>query len=233
MELFGQTESCGTITLQKPDDVKPGMVGQPIRTVRIKLADDGEVLVHGKNVFKGYYKNADATAGTIENGWLHTGDIGRLEDGQLRIVDRKKDIMITDGGKNIAPAEIESLMRTSDLIQECILVADGRKYVTALIQIDPAAFTAHAKTATYEEIAAMAETAAQVAAEIRRLNETLARVAQVKRAFIIPSPLRYDLGDLTPTLKLRRFMVHQRHRDQIEAVYKREAGFDIYPGERL
>ena len=102
--------------------------------MELKLAEDGEILVRGGNVFVGYYKNPQATEAALEGGWLHTGDIGSFEQGQLRIVDRKKDIMITDGGKNIAPAEIEALMRSSPLIQECVLVADRRRFVSALIQ---------------------------------------------------------------------------------------------------
>jgi long-chain acyl-CoA synthetase len=231
LELLGQTESCSVMTLQRPDKVVPGTVGEPIDTVELRLADDGEILVRGENVFRGYYKNPEASAAAMEDGWLRTGDVGRIEDGQLRIVDRKKDIMITDGGKNIAPAEIEALMRSSDLIQECVLVAEGRKYVSALVQIDPAAFPAEGE-GSYEAVAARPRTQALVADEIRRLNAALARVAQIKRAFILPSPLRYDLGDLTPTLKLRRFMVHQRHGEQIEAIYAGRLGFDVYPDRR-
>jgi long-chain acyl-CoA synthetase len=211
LELFGMTEACSIMTLQRPDKVVPGTVGEPIPGVELRLAQDGEILVRGENVFRGYYKNPQASAEALADGWLHTGDVGRLEDGQLRIIDRKKDIMITDGGKNIAPAEIEALMRTSDLIQECVLVAEGRKYVSALIQIDPAGDA----------------TEAQVAAEIRRLNGALARVAQIRRAYILPEPLRQDLGELTATLKLRRFMVHQRYGREIEAMYAGRLGFDV------
>jgi len=225
LELFGMTEACSIMTLQHPDRVVPGTVGEPISGVELKLASDGEILVRGDNVFEGYYKSPQASAAALEGGWLHTGDVGRLEDGQLRIVDRKKDIMITDGGKNIAPAEIEALMRAGDLIQECVLVADGRKYVSALIQIDPSSF---GPGASYEALAASRETEARVAAEIRRLNEKLARVAQIKRAYILPEPLRQDRGDLTATLKLRRFKVHQRYAREIEAIYAGDLGFDVY-----
>jgi long-chain acyl-CoA synthetase len=229
LELLGQTEACSIITLQRPDKVVPGTVGEPIAGLELKLAPDDEILVRGENVFVGYYKNPEATAAALEGGWLHTGDVGRIEDGQVRIVDRKKDIMITDGGKNIAPAEIEALMRSSDLIQECVLVAEGRKYVSALIQVAPAAV---APGASYEAVAADPATEGKVAAEIRRLNAALARVAQIKRAYILPAPLRHDLGDLTPTLKLRRFMVHQRHAEEMEAIYAGRLGFDVYPEMR-
>lgn len=211
-ELYGMTENCSIMTIHRPGRVVPGTVGEPVGTIELRIAGDGEILVRGQSVFAGYYKNPQASAEAVVDGWLHTGDVGVIEDGQLRIVDRKKDIMITDGGKNIAPAEIEALMRTSPLIAECVLVADGRKYVTALVQPEP--------PTTGE---------AAVAAEIRRLNDALPRVAQIKRAMILPRALRQDEGELTPTLKLRRFAVHQRHAAEIEGLYTGETGFDIYP----
>ncbi len=227
LELYGMTEACSVMTIQRPDAVAPGGVGRPVDTVELRLADDAEILVRGENVFAGYYRNPEATALALEDGWLHTGDIGAFDGGQLRIVDRKKDIMITEGGKNIAPAEVEGLMRSSDLIAECVLVADRRNYVAALIQIDPAAFGA-----APGDLARLArDPAAQgrVGQEIRRLNETLARVAQVKRAHLLDEALSHGLGDLTPTLKLRRFKVHQRYRTAIDQIYAGEIGFDIYP----
>lgn len=209
LELYGMTENCSMMTIHRPGRVVPGTVGEPLHTVELRLAEDGEILVRGQSVFAGYYKNPEASAQTVVDGWLHTGDLGVIEDGQLRIVDRKKDLMITDGGKNIAPAEIEALMRTSPLIEECVLVAEGRKYVTALIRA----------TQDASERA--------VAAEVARLNDDLPRVAQIKRVFLLPEPLRQDEGDLTPTLKLRRFKVHQRYAAEIEGLYDGSVGFDV------
>lgn len=225
LELYGMTENCSIMTLHHPDRVVPGTVGEPIATVELQLADDGEILVRGEAVFLGYYKDPAATAQTVVDGWLHTGDIGRMEQGQLRIIDRKKDIMITDGGKNISPAEIEGLMRTSPLIAECVLVAEGRKYVAALIQIDPAGFGG----ADYAALVAAPATQAALLAEIARLNVALPRVAQIKRACILPQPLQAEAGELTPTLKLRRFMVHKRYAKDIEGIYAGLTGFDIPP----
>ncbi len=131
--------------------------------------------------------------------------------------------MITDGGKNIAPAEIEALMRSSALIAELVLVAEGRKYVTALVQPDPAGFGA----ADYAALIAAPETAGRLAAEVHRLNDDLPRVAQIKRLFVLPQPLAAGDGDLTPTLKLRRFKVHQRYAAEIEAIYAGTLGFDV------
>ena len=230
LELYGQTESCGVMTLQRPGRVVPGTVGEPIPTIDLKIAEDGEILVRGDAVFAGYYKNPQATEDALEGGWLHTGDVGRIENGQVRIVDRKKDIMITDGGKNISPAEIEARMRTSDLIQECILVADGRKYPAALIQIDPSGFPEDLADAPYAQVVANARTEALVRSEIHRLNAALPNVAQIKRAYILSQPLSAAEGELTPTLKLRRFIVHQNNSDEIEALYAGTAGFDVETG---
>ncbi|MBV1917732.1 MAG: long-chain fatty acid--CoA ligase [Sphingomonadaceae bacterium] len=229
LELYGQTESCSIMTIHRPGRVVPGTVGEPTPTIALKIADDGEILVKGGSIFTGYYKNPEATASTIVDGWLHTGDVGVIDAGQLRIVDRKKDIMITDGGKNISPAEIEELMRSSPLIAECVLVADGRKFASALIQIDPAGFADGGALPTYEAAVAAAQVIASVTAEIRRLNETLSRVAQIKRSYILPQALKHDQGELTPTLKLRRFMVHKRYNDEIEMIYTGKLGFDVYP----
>jgi len=223
LELYGMTENCSMMTIHRPGRVIPGTVGEPLGTVELRIAEDGEILVRGESVFAGYYKNPKASAETVVDGWLHTGDLGVIEQGQLRIVDRKKDLMITDGGKNIAPAEIEALMRTSPLIAEFVLVAEGRKYVTALVQPDPAGFG----SADYAALAADPETERLLAAEVHRLNDDLPRVAQIKRLFILPQQLASDEGDLTPTLKLRRFKVHQRYAAEIEAIYAGTLGFDV------
>lgn len=223
LELYGMTENCSMMTIHRPDRVVPGTVGEPLDTVELKIAEDGEILVRGESVFAGYYKNPQASEETVVDGWLHTGDLGVIEQEQLRIIDRKKDLMITDGGKNIAPAEIEALMRTSPLIAEFVLVAEGRKYVTALVQPDPAGFGA----SDYAMLVADPGTAGKLAAEVHRLNDNLPRVAQVKRLFILPQPLAHGEGELTPTLKLRRFKVHQRYAAEIEALYAGTLGFDL------
>jgi long-chain acyl-CoA synthetase len=223
LELYGMTENCSMMTIHRPGRVVPGTVGEPLDTVELKIAEDGEIMVRGESVFAGYYKNREASAQAVVDGWLHTGDLGVIEQGQLRIVDRKKDLMITDGGKNIAPAEIEALMRTSPLIAEFVLVAEGRKYVTALVQPDPAGF-GHADYAALLADPGMAD---RLAAEVHRLNQDLPRVAQIKRLFVLPQPLASDEGELTSTLKLRRFKVHQRYAAEIEGLYAGDVGFDV------
>jgi long-chain acyl-CoA synthetase len=222
-ELYGMTENCSIMTIHRPGRIVPGTVGEPLDTVELRIAEDGEILVRGPSVFAGYYKNPEASAQAVVDGWLHTGDVGVIESGHLRIVDRKKDIMITDGGKNIAPAEIEALMRTSPLIAEFVLVAEGRKYVSALVQPDPTGFGG----GDYAALVAAPDTASRLAGEVRRLNDDLPRVAQVKRLFVLPQPLAQNDGDLTPTLKLRRFKVHQRYAAEIEAIYAGNVGFDV------
>jgi long-chain acyl-CoA synthetase len=225
LELYGMTENCSVMTIHRPERVVPGTVGEPLDTIDLRIAYDGEILVRGPSVFAGYYKDPRASAQAVVDGWLHTGDMGVIEDGQLRIVDRKKDIMITDGGKNIAPAEIEALMRASPLIAEFVLVADGRKYVTALVQPDAAGFGA----ADYTALVADPATGERIADEVRHRNQDLPRVAQVKRLYLLPQPLAASDGDLTPTLKLRRFKVHQRYASEIEALYAGTLGLNVDP----
>lgn len=136
-QLYGQTEDTGPTTVHRGDVIDPSNAGPPIPGVEIRIADDGEILVRGPNVFKGYYKNPQATAETLENGWLHSGDVGEIDDrGFLRITDRKKDLIITSSGKNIAPQNIENQLKYSSYITDAIVIGDGRHYVTALIVID-------------------------------------------------------------------------------------------------
>src|SRR5690606_28604200 len=134
--VYGATETSGIALGQKLDRLDPGAVGTPIVNAEARIGEDGELLLRGPTVFKGYYKNEEATAAAIRDGWLHTGDVVTMEDGQFRIVDRLKDIMITAGGKNLSPSEIENTVKGSPYIKECIVIGEARKYVSALIQID-------------------------------------------------------------------------------------------------
>ena len=219
IELYGMTEACSMLTLQQ-SRVIPGTVGEPVGAVELRLAEDGEILVRGDNVFVTYYQNPDATAAAKRGGWLHTGDLGSLVDGQLRIIGRKKDIIITSGGKNVAATEIETLMKSSALIEECIILGEGRNFVAALIQL----------SVPDDELAAAVEVPGierRVAAEIARLNTGLARVYQVRRAYLLPRKLAYGAGELTATLKIRRFAIYQSHSAEIDAIYAGRIGFDV------
>lgn len=225
IEVYGLTESTGMITGQRLDRVRIGTVGEPTLGVEHRLGPQGELLVRGGMVFAGYYKNPEATAQALREGWLHTGDVVVDEDGLLRIVDRLKDIMITAGGKNLTPSEIENTMKGSPYIKECIVVADGRKYVSALIQIDyeTVAKWAESQRLAFTHFRSLAESPAVrelIDAEIRRGNARLAPVAQIKRFHLLTKELDHDDGEVTATMKVRRASIYQAYAEQIEAMYR-------------
>lgn len=225
VEVYGLTESTGMITGQRLDRVRIGTVGEPTLGVEYRIGAEGELLVRGDMVFLGYYRNPEATAATIRDGWLHTGDVVREEDGQLRIVDRLKDIMITAGGKNLTPSEIENTMKASPFIRECIVIADGRRFASALVQID---FETVAKWAESQRIAfthfrSLAENPSVrelIESEIARGNAQLAPVAQVRRFHLLTKELDHDEGEVTATMKVRRASIYQAYAAEIEALYR-------------
>jgi len=225
VEVYGLTESTGMITGHRLDQVQVGTVGPPTLGVEATRADTGELLVRGDVVFAGYYKNPEATAAAIRDGWLHTGDVVEMTPaGHVRIVDRLKDIMITAGGKNLTPSEIENTMKASPFIKECIVVADGRKFVAALVQIDyeTVGKWAEAQRLAFTHFRSLAE-APQVRelieAEIRRGNERLAPVAQVRRFHLLTKELDHDDGEVTATMKVRRASIYKAYAAEIEALY--------------
>ncbi len=225
VEVYGLTESTGMITGQRLDRVRIGTVGEPTLGVEHRIGDDGELLVRGGMVFAGYYRSPEATAAAIREGWLHTGDVVREEDGQLRIVDRLKDIMITAGGKNLTPSEIENAMKASPFIRECIVIAEGRRFVSALVQVD---FETVGKWAESQRIAfthfrSLAEhprVRELIEAEIARGNAQLAQVAQVRRFHLLTKELDHDEGEVTATMKVRRASIYQAYAADIEAMYR-------------
>ncbi|WZB76313.1 AMP-binding protein [Achromobacter insuavis] len=227
VEVYGLTESTGMIFGQHPDRVKAGTVGEPILGVEWRLGEAGELQMRGEMVFAGYYKNDAATADTVRDGWLHTGDVAAVRDGQLRIVDRLKDIMITAGGKNLTPSEIENAVKSSLYVKECVVVADGRRYVAALIQLE---FETVGKWAESQRIAfthfrSLAECAQVrelVAGEVARANAGLAPVAQIKRFHLLTKELDHDDGEVTATMKVRRASIYRSYADEIERLYAEE-----------
>jgi long-chain acyl-CoA synthetase len=224
IEVYGMTESSGMVLGQKADAVSLGNVGVPTAGVEVRLSEQGELQLRGPVVFKGYYKNPEATATTIVDGWLHTGDVVREDNGVLKIVDRLKDIMITAGGKNLTPSEIENTMKASRYIKECIVIADGRKYVSALIQIDYDAVAqwAEARNIAFTHFRSLAE-----APEVRELiqseidagNARLAQVSQVRRFHLLTKELDHDDGEVTATMKVRRASIYKTYAQEIEALY--------------
>jgi long-chain acyl-CoA synthetase len=224
LEGWGMTETSTAATISTPEDFKVGTIGKPFPGCEVKIADDGEILVKGPNVFQGYHKNPEATAETIVDGWLHTGDIGEIDsDGFIKITGRKKDIIITAGGKNITPANLEAEIKQHPLVSQCVVVGDRRPYLVALVTLDPEEAVKYAQEHNLPEdpaqLAANPDVKAAIEAHVEKINQNFARVEQVKKIAILPHDLSQESGELTPTLKVKRAVVAQKHEDAIEQLY--------------
>ncbi|HWC08665.1 MAG TPA: long-chain fatty acid--CoA ligase [Solirubrobacterales bacterium] len=224
LEGWGMTETSTAATIATPDDFKIGTIGKPFPGCEVRIADDGEILVKGPNVFQGYHKNEEATRETIVDGWLHTGDLGEIDsDGFIKITGRKKDIIITAGGKNITPANLEAEIKQHPLVSQCVVVGDRRPYLVALVTLDPEEATAYAKEHNLPEdpaaLASNPDVKASIDAHVEKINENFARVEQVKKIAILPHDLSQESGELTPTLKVKRAVVTQKHENEIERLY--------------
>ena len=224
VEVYGMTETSGMVTGQRLGEARPGTVGVPTLGVEHRIGDQGELQLRGDMVFVGYYKNPQATAATVQDGWLHTGDVVSEQEGQLRIVDRLKDIMITAGGKNLTPSEIENTMKASPFIKECIVIADARKFVSALIQIDYDTVGKWAESRRlafthFRSLVELPQVRELVAAEVSKGNDRLAQVAQIKRFHLLTKELDHDDGEVTATMKVRRSSIYKTYAAEIEALY--------------
>jgi long-chain acyl-CoA synthetase len=225
VEGYGQTEGTGVTTVSRIGQVKFGAVGKPLTGVEVRIAEDGEILVKSPGVFKGYFKNPEATEETIKDGWLYSGDVGVVDaDGFLRITDRKKDIIVTAGGKNITPQYIENKLKASLYINDAVVIGDRRKYLAALIMIDEDNVVKFAQDnkiqfSTYGDLARNPEIQSLIQRELDTVNETLSRVEQVKKFTILPKKLYVEDGEVTPTMKVKRKFVNEAFRDLIEAMY--------------
>ena len=226
VEGYGQTEGTGVTSVSQKGRLKIGKVGQPLPGVQVKIAEDGEILVKGPGIFKGYFKNPEATAETLKDGWLHSGDVGVLdEDGFLKITDRKKDLIITAGGKNIAPQNIENQLKFSPYINDAVVIGDRRKYLVALIAIDEENVIKYAQDhkiqfSTYASLTQAPEIRQLIQKEVDRVNKMLAQVEQVKKFTIIPKKLYEEDGEVTPTMKVKRKSINEAYKDIIEKMYK-------------
>lgn len=225
VEVYGLTESTGMITGHRLDRVRVGNVGEPTLGVEYRVGAEGELLVRGEMVFKGYYKDAAATARALQEGWLHTGDVVREEEGCIRIVDRLKDIMITAGGKNLTPSEIENAVKASPYVKECVVVAEGRKFVSALVQIDydivgKWAEARHLAFTHFRSLTALPQVRALIEEEIAQANARLAQVAHIRRFHLLAKELDHDDGEVTATMKVRRASVYKAYAEEIEAMYQ-------------
>ncbi|MER8230556.1 AMP-dependent synthetase/ligase [Streptomyces sp. NPDC101490] len=227
LEGYGLTESCAATAFNPWDRQKIGTVGQPLPGSVVRIADDGEVLLHGEHIFSGYWNNEAATAEALADGWFHTGDIGTLdEDGYLAITGRKKEILVTAGGKNVAPAVIEDRIRAHALVAECMVVGDGRPFVGALVTIDEEFLgrwaAEHGKPAG--STAASLREDAELLAEVQRAvddgNAAVSKAESVRRFRILPAQFTEEAGHITPSLKLKRNVVAKDFADEIEAIYR-------------
>ena len=224
VEVYGATETSGVALGQKTDHLVPGCVGTPAAGVKAKAGDHGELLVRGPTVFVGYYKNEEATAAALRDGWLHTGDVVAEESGQFKIVDRLKDIMITAGGKNLSPSEIENTVKGSPYIKECIVIGEARKYVSALIQIDyeTVGKWAEEQKIAYTNFRNLAENAAVrdlIEREIAEANAQLAQVSHIRRFHLLAKELDHDDDEVTATMKVRRSNIQKKYASEIEGLY--------------
>ena len=230
LDVYGMTETTGAFTTNTPEQFRLGTVGRPVAGVEVRIAEDGEILTRGPLNTPGYLNLADQTAALIDaDGWLHTGDIGSIDDdGFVRVVDRKKELIITSGGENISPAAIENLLVAHPLIGQALAFGDQRNYVVALLTLDGEVAPAWAK-ARGIEAAPLADLArhpvvlAAVGEAVATANQQLARVQQVKRWQLLPVEWTAESEELTPTLKLRRRIIHHKYADEISALYEQEA----------
>ncbi len=226
IEGWGMTETSTAATIATPDDFKTGTIGKPLPGCEVKIAADGEILVKGPNVFQGYYKNEEATRETIVDGWLHTGDIGEYDsDGYLKITGRKKDIIITAGGKNITPANLEAEIKQSPIVSQCVVLGDRKPYLVALVTLDaeeveklgkedPEIGTDPAKWPDNPKLNA------QIMDHVTEINKKFATVEQVKKIKVLPQDLSQEGGELTPTLKVKRNVVADKYSTDFEALYE-------------
>jgi long-chain acyl-CoA synthetase len=209
-EIYGQSEDSGPTSCNLYGKTKLGTVGPAIPGIEVKIADDGEILIRGPNVFLGYYKEPEATSEALRDGWLCSGDLGTFDrEGFLSITGRKKEIIITAGGKNIAPKNIEAAIKELPIVGEAVVIGDRRKYLTALLTLEPTA----AANVPNDQIHST------IQAKIDQVNQTLARVEQVKKFAILERPFAIDTGELTPTMKLKRKVIAQKYAREIEAMY--------------
>jgi long-chain acyl-CoA synthetase len=221
-EGYGMTETSTAATAQTLESFRFGSVGKILEPMEARIAEDGELLLRGPNIFEGYYKNEEATAEALENGWLHTGDIARIDDdGYLFITGRKKDIIITAGGKNITPANLENGLKQNRYISQAVVLGDRKPYLVALITLDPDEVPGFAERngLAPEAVAESEQMRAEVQRAVDEVNSDVGRVEQVKKFKILPEDLSQATGELTPTMKVKRNVVAEKFADTVESLY--------------
>jgi long-chain acyl-CoA synthetase len=227
LEGYGLTETTAALTVNLPDAQKVGTVGRPLQGTSVRVAEDGELLFKGGQVFTGYWSNDDATAEALEkDGWFHTGDLGEVDDeGFVRITGRKKEILVTAGGKNVAPAVLEDRIRAHALVDQCMVVGDGQPFIAALVTIDEEAFAAwltqHGKSGTVADHVNDPDLRAEVEAAVEDANKAVSKAESVRKFTILPTAWTEEGGQLTPSLKLKRNVVMRECADDVERLYAR------------
>ena len=225
-EGYGMTETTGITHMSSEIDFKVGTVGRAIPGTEVKISDDGEIVVKHPGIFKGYYKDEENTRESLVDGWMHTGDVGIIdEDGYLKLTDRKKDLIITAGGKNIAPQYIENLLKFSPFINDAVVIGDRRKYLTALIVIDEENVTKFAQDnkvqfTTFASMTRAPEVNELIQGEVDKGNKQVARVENIRKFKIIDKKLYTEDGEVTPTMKVKRKAINEQFKDMIESMYK-------------
>jgi long-chain acyl-CoA synthetase len=227
LEGYGLTETTAALTANLPSAQKVGTVGRPLPGTSVRVAEDGELLFQGGQVFAGYWHNDAATAEAKEaDGWFHTGDVGEVDDeGFVRITGRKKEILVTAGGKNVAPAVLEDRLRASAIVDQCVVVGDGKPFIAALVTIDPESFPAwaaqHGKTGTIADLVDDADLRAEVSVAVEDANKAVSKAEAIRKFAILPGQWTEEGGQLTPSLKLKRTVVMRECHEDVEALYSR------------
>ncbi len=226
MEVYGMSECTGPATISLPHKYKTGSVGRVVEGTELKIAPDGEICMRGRHVFKGYFKNEAATHETIDDeGWLHSGDIGEFDaDGYLRITDRKKDLIITAGGENVAPQVLEGRLKAIPYLSQAVVIGDRQKFLAALLTLDEGRLEdtlreSGSSAKTMADAARDPKVEAWLMAQVAEINKTLARVQTIKRIKVLPAELSIEGGELTPTMKVKRKVVNQKYAAEIAAFY--------------
>jgi len=226
LEGYGLTETTAAVTVNRPEAQRIGTVGQPLSGTTVRLADDGEVLVRGGQVMAGYWQDSAATGSVLdEAGWLHTGDLGEIDDeGFLRVTGRKKEILVTAGGKNVAPAPLEERIRGHQLVSHCLVVGDGRPYIAALVTLEPEAVRVWArrlgKPFDLADLVTDEDLLAEIQSAVDDANALVSQAEAVRRFAVLPGDWTEEAGHLTPSLKLRRGHVEKLVSGEIERLYR-------------